>query len=162
MTAIADSLDLPAADYLPHEPPLLLVQRLRAVASDTVACETAPDAAFAPFANPDGSFPVPLLLEVMAQTVGVWAGWHARAAGRPPQPGLILGCRGFSTTWTAIPPGARLRCEARKIFQDDATGTFEVAIAGDGAPVASATLTTRQITWPQLDTLLAALCSPQP
>ncbi|MDR1283078.1 MAG: 3-hydroxy-fatty acyl-ACP dehydratase [Opitutaceae bacterium] len=148
-------LDLPAADYLPHEPPMLLVQRLLEITPDTVACHTAPDAAtFAPFANQDGSLPAALLLEIMAQTIGVWAGWHCRAAGQPVQPGLILGCRDFSATLATLPAGACLRSTARKIFYDDGTATFECAVETDTVRIASATLTTRRVTWDQLENLL--------
>ncbi|WP_052361693.1 hypothetical protein [Geminisphaera colitermitum] len=150
------TLDLPAADYLPHESPMLFVQRLRAVTPDIAICDTVlDDATFSPFAGPGSTVPAALLLEIMAQTIGVWSGWHCRAAGQPVQPGLILGCRDFSTTAAALPPGASLRCSARRIFQDEDTATFEATVTRDTSAIASATLTTRRITWSQLETLLA-------
>ena len=150
-----DTLDLPAADYLPHKPPMLFVQRLRAISANSVTCETTLDKpTFAPFAN-NNTLPSALLMEIMAQTIGVWSGWQCRAAQKPIQPGLILGCRDFLTSTATLHLDTRIRSTARIIFQDEDTATFENTIEKiPSEKIATALLTTRRISWHDLETLL--------
>jgi predicted hotdog family 3-hydroxylacyl-ACP dehydratase len=148
-------MNLPAADFLPHTPPLLLVRTLLEIDENSVSCEAVLDDSVTPFLDSANALPAWFLIEMIAQTIGVWAGWHDHARGIALQSGLLLGCRQFTCEQPAFPPGTRLRINAQKLIEDNGTGSFEAQVfAGGTDAVARATLTTHQTTWNHLDSLL--------
>ncbi|MDR3228687.1 MAG: hypothetical protein LBT53_04675 [Puniceicoccales bacterium] len=148
----------PAALFLPHRPPMLYVQHALAVDDRSAVCETALDDTFAPFfaAAADGTdaLPAHFLLEIIAQSIGVWAGYHTLQKGEAAKSGMFLGCRDFTTVRPEYPRGDILRIEVKLLVLDGATGSFEGVVLCAGERIASATLTTHQVTWEQLDALL--------
>ena len=70
--------------YLPHEAPMMLLGSVENVSDDTAVCRVAVNgqSVLAPFLNADGDLPGWYALELMAQTVGVWSGWHRQQQGR--------------------------------------------------------------------------------
>jgi predicted hotdog family 3-hydroxylacyl-ACP dehydratase len=135
-----------------------MVKTVLNVDVDTVSCEIDVDNALTPFCK-NGALPAEFIIEMCAQTVGVWAGWHDHAAGVPPQSGLLLGCRGFSCDCPALPVGTRLRIDAEKLTENGGTGSFECRVfkintTGDTVQIATATLTTHKTTWDNLRKLL--------
>ena len=69
-----------------------------------------------------------LMLE-MAQAIAAWAGCRARAAGKPPQLGFLLGSRRYSSPRSGFPSGTRLRVQARcELLGDNGLGMFACRI----------------------------------
>jgi predicted hotdog family 3-hydroxylacyl-ACP dehydratase len=137
---------------------MLLIRTLLDVTADSVLCETTLNDAVLPFLDPAGALPSWFLIEMMAQSIGVWAGWHDHARNIAVQSGLLLGCRQFECAQPSLPLGSRLRITARKLVEDNGTGSFEAHVflcdANAETPVASATLTTHQTSWEHLESLL--------
>jgi predicted hotdog family 3-hydroxylacyl-ACP dehydratase len=133
---------------------MLWVRTLCGIDAESVTCETVVDDAFAPFLDADGALSSVALMEIIAQSIGVWAGWHDKMAGRPAQSGMLLGCRQLRSAKPSFAYGARLRVEARKLVEQNGVGSFDARIFQDGAEVAAGTLTTYQTTWEHLDELL--------
>jgi predicted hotdog family 3-hydroxylacyl-ACP dehydratase len=154
----------PAAKFLPHKPPMLFLERAVAIGAETTVCETTLDAKFEPFyavgADGAAALPAHFLLEIIAQSIGVWAGFHTLEKGEPEKSGMFLGCRDFTSERDAYKRGETLRIEVKLLVLDGDTGSFEGAVFRPGGlggkRVASAILTTHQVTWERLDALLDA------
>jgi predicted hotdog family 3-hydroxylacyl-ACP dehydratase len=138
---------LPVGDYLPHRAPMLLLDRVIQVADDSVVCEVSINAAgvLAPFLNPQGALPAWYGVEIMAQTVGVWSGFHARQRGDSEiRPGMLLGGRGYRASSAAFAADSTLRIEMRLLMRDDRLGSFEGEIRSGDEIIASGRLNTYQ------------------
>ena len=87
---------LPPVTYLPHDAPMLLLESVERVTDDTAVCRVAVNrqSVLAPFLNAEGDLPGWYALELMAQTVGVWSGWHRQQQGQDHIAlGMVLGAR---------------------------------------------------------------------
>lgn len=75
---------LSPGEYLPHDAPMLLLEEVVRVGEDTAVCcvTVASGGVLAPFLDPQGNLPGWFALELMAQTVGVWSGWHRHQQGQ--------------------------------------------------------------------------------
>jgi len=138
---------LPVAAYLPHRAPMLLLDRVIQVTDDSVICEVRVNAAgvLAPFLTVQGDLPAWYGVEIMAQTVGVWSGFHARQRGDDEiRPGMLLGGRGYRASSAAFAVNSTLRIEMRLLMRDDRLGSFEGEIRSDDAIIASGRLNTYQ------------------
>ncbi|MCP3140995.1 ApeP family dehydratase [Pyxidicoccus xibeiensis] len=81
-------------------------------------------------------------VELMAQTIGAWAGWQARLRGEPPKVGFLLGTRRYDCSRPTFKTGERLRIEVhRKFWADNGLGQFDCTLGIDGVTVATAALT---------------------
>lgn len=88
--------------YLPHDAPMLLLEEVVSVSDDSAVCRVtvSPSGVLAPFLDPDGNLPGWFALELMAQTVGVWSGWHRHQQGKNSiELGMVLGARGALRRW---------------------------------------------------------------
>ena len=138
---------LPVGAYLPHRAPLLLLDRVLAVSDDSVICEVTINSAgvLAPFLTPQGALPAWYGVEIMAQTVGVWSGFHARQRGDSEiRPGMLLGGRGYRATYPTFAGNSALRVEMRLLMRDDKLGSFEGEIRSGETIIASGRLNTYQ------------------
>ncbi len=101
---------LPVGDYLPHRAPMLLLDRVIQVSDERVVCEVTINhqGVLAPFLNAQGELPAWFGVEIMAQTVGVWSGFHARQRGdRNIRPGMLLGDAAIVPLLPPLPQTAR-------------------------------------------------------
>ncbi|MBB3305005.1 MULTISPECIES: hotdog family protein [unclassified Enterobacter] len=138
---------LPVDAYLPHRAPMLLLDRVIQVTDDSVICEVSINATgvLAPFLTPQGDLPAWYGVEIMAQTVGVWSGFHARQRGDSEiRPGMLLGGRGYRASSAFFAANSTLRVEMRLLMRDDRLGSFEGEIRCDDAIIASGRLNTYQ------------------
>lgn len=79
------------ADYLPHRPPMLLIDRIDEVTDSRVVCSAtiAPSCVFVR----DGRVHASAMLEFIAQACAIHAGVTQRAQVTRPQPGMVISCR---------------------------------------------------------------------
>ena len=122
---------------VPHRGTMRLVDRLVAWGEDSVAVEVrVPDEG--PFCHAEG-VPAWVGVEYMAQAIAAWAGCHARASGREPSIGFLLGTRRYESRASWFRAGALLRGEAtRELLGDNGLGMFSCRILGDGEELATA------------------------
>lgn len=142
---MADFL-LPEA-YLPHRAPMLLLDRVVQVTADAVVCTVTIDSqgVLAPFLTPQGELPAWFGMELMAQTVGVWSGFHARQQGVTLiRPGMLLGGRGYRAAAATFPAGASLQVRMHLLMRDERLGSFEGEIRHGEICLASGRLNTWQ------------------
>lgn len=138
--------------YLPHDAPMLLLEDVVSVSDDSAVCRVtvSPSGVLAPFLDPTA---ISWLVcpELMAQTVGVWSGWHRHQQGKNSiELGMILGARELLCTAGILPAGQTLTITVKLLMQDDRFGSFECSI-NDGE--ATGRINTFQPTAEELTTL---------
>lgn len=132
---------LTAGEYLPHNSPMMLLDDVIAVADDSVHCRVrvSREGVLAPFLTPAGDLPAWFTLEIMAQTVGVWSGWHSRQRGEPvARLGMLLGARTLRSQTPAIAGGNVLDIKMTLLLQDEKFGSFEGEVSCAGCSLATA------------------------
>lgn len=128
--SVARAAQLPIADLLPHNLPMLLLERLLEAGDDFLTCEVVvrSDGLF----DTAGRVPAFLGLEYMAQAVSAFSGFHAINRGRAVRLGFLLGTQKFSTNVSAIDCGEVLRVNARCVMQSkDGMGSFDCTVVGE-------------------------------
>lgn len=87
-----------------------------------------------------------LLIELMAQTIGLFAGLKNKKLGHGPKIGFLLGTRRFSTSVASLPLGAEVITEAVCSFysDDELPSQFSCVCKYADAVVAEANLTVYQ------------------
>jgi len=138
--------------YLPHAAPMVLIEQVLEVGEQSACCQVnvSADSVLAPFLDAEGQLPAWYAIELMAQTVGVWSGWHAQAGGSKARLGMLLGGRGLKCVIPAFPAGSVLTISVTMVLQDEKLASFECAITMDlptssfDEPVAQARLNTYQ------------------
>ena len=125
-------------DLLPHDPPMLLLDRVIAHDAEGAVAEADLGAGH-PFAKPQG-VPAHVGLELMAQACGVHTGTLARMGGSEVRLGFLLGTRNYQARQAWFPLGATLRIEARQVFAEDGMGVYDCRVLLDGEVVAQAQL----------------------
>ena len=139
-------IDIALGELLPQKRTMLLIDSARGTSGSVVASETTLGSRHELFAQRDGTFGSWILLELMAQTIGIYAGLKNRAEGSGPKVGFILGTRHFDARVPFFRAGdtIRIRGECIAYFESDLPSQFEcVAYLGD-AEVGRSRLTVYQ------------------
>lgn len=109
-------------ELLPQKPPMRFMTEV-----DEVVCEEGrTPAAVGRFTVPADhimmtreGFPATGLMEVMAQTIGLYAGAANRAGGAAPRIGLLLGCRRLTFARPFYPAGSTFLTKVEEVFSSD-------------------------------------------
>lgn len=135
-----------AEHYLPHQSPMVMLDDVHSVGEDGAECSVtlSKDGVLAPFLDAQGRLPNWFAIELMAQTIGVWRGWHGLAQAIPPTIGMLLGGRAISCELPVFPAGSKLQVCVQLILQDEKIGSFECCINMAGKQVARGRLNTYQ------------------
>lgn len=133
----------PLQELVPHEPPMLLLDRLQSHGAEIAICEVAIRADSPFLEHRDGVTAVPAVvgIEYMAQCVAVFAGLSARAAHREPRIGFLIGCRELQLNTDRFCIGEKLVVEARWVWGESHLGSFACKVTRDGETVVRGTLT---------------------
>ncbi|HVP66834.1 MAG TPA: 3-hydroxylacyl-ACP dehydratase [Anaeromyxobacteraceae bacterium] len=128
----------PPAELVPHSGRAVLLDEVLEADEQRIRCRVVVrrDSAFLE----DGRVPAVVVLEYMAQAIAALAGLLARASGRPPRVGFLLGSREFRLFADAFAVGDEILVEAVRVFGDESIGSFECSATRQGEPVASGTL----------------------
>ena len=142
--------------YLPHDAPMILLGTVESVTDDSAECRVAVNgqSVLAPFLNADGDLPGWFALELMAQTVGVWSGWHRQQQGQDHIAlGMVLGARELVCADGRFRAGTTLTITVKLLMQDDRFGSFECTMTADNATLASGRVNTFQPSAEELTSL---------
>lgn len=137
--------------YLPHCGPMRVIDTLIDV-NDVVAitqCTVREDHIF--YDATVGGIPAWFGIELMAQTVAVFAGFQNPSPA--PAIGLLLSVRQFSSTQACYPLGTTLMLKATKSYLDANVGVFDTEIYDQEQCIAVARLNTYQPDPNELKTL---------
>ena len=123
-------------DLLPHRPPMQLIDKI--IKCDLAATTIETEAKIRSEWTDSVS-----AIELMAQTAAVLAGAADQASGYKgePRPGFLLGTRNMELAIDKFVPGEICTIQARNIFSDAETASFECTVKrADGTLAAKATL----------------------
>lgn len=112
----------PAAGYLPHQPPMRLIDDIVEVTEHRVVCRATihPDCVFAI----DGAVHPAAMIEFVAQACAIYAGAISAQDGAPPRLGLIIACREAAFAVDALAIGDELTIVASKAFGGNQMTSF--------------------------------------
>ncbi len=127
------------AELLPHAEPMLLLSRVLSHEPELTVCELETDASEL-FRDSRGRLPGWLALEWMAQCIAAHGGLIARASGRNPSPGMLVGAKRIEFERFDFDPGETLEVEARFTGSAGALATFACALRRGRDSVASGSL----------------------
>ena len=133
--------------YLPHRPPMLLLEEVVAVTGQGAHCRVLVSSAgvLAPFLDADGALPSWYGLELIAQSVGVWSGWGRCQRGENGAAlGMILGARDLACAEDRFAAGSQLDIHVDLIMQDGRFAGFEGRISCGEKQIVSGRITTFQ------------------
>ena len=132
----------PVSRFLPHRDPLILLDDVVVTTEEEARTRARIDADH-PFMTAQG-VAGHVLIELMAQTCGVFVGAQSMAQGHPIQPGFLLGSRNFQTRSAWIKIGTVLDIHATLVFRDEAMAVFDCAVECGGERIAEARLNVYQ------------------
>lgn len=146
-----------AEKYLPHGVPMVMVQNVHLVDNEHCICsvQVSRDGILAPFLNSQYALPNFYCIELMAQTIGVWSGYHGIQSQRPPQLGMLLGGRALKTTVTQFPEHSQLIIKASLVLADAKLANFDCQIMLGEQCVASGKLNVYEPDQAELTKLLS-------
>lgn len=133
--------------YLPHQAPMILLDNVIEVTKERARCQVtvSHDSVLSPFVDANGELPAWYALELMAQTVGVWSGWHRMMQGESAIAlGMVLGARDLKCELSAFPAASVLEIEVNLLMQDEKFGSFEAVIRHADRRLASGRVNTFQ------------------
>ena len=109
----------PLSDFIPHRPPMLLIDRIHQYQTDNLQAEVtiAEDSAF--FEATTQQVPNYVGIEYMAQTIAALAGVEADQRGKPLRIGFLLGSRKLQLLQPGFNLGARYRISVTRLYQED-------------------------------------------
>lgn len=146
--------EITIAELLPHQAPMLLLDRLLDYQGARVRCETRIGERHGLLLDERGNLPAWVGLELIAQTIAAWAGMRARARGEPVRIGMLLGSRQYQCRVPNFAAGERLVIEAECLLEDGGMASFECRILCGDLPCAEARLSTYLPGDEELSTLL--------
>jgi predicted hotdog family 3-hydroxylacyl-ACP dehydratase len=130
-------------DLVPHAGPMVLLDRLRAIDSESVCAEVRirEDSLF----YRDGGIGAWVGLEYIAQAIAAYAGYHARLRGEPVKMGFLLGTRVYESTRSKFGLGSLLRVYAKRTLQTaDGLASFDCFLEDESGRIARASVTVYQ------------------
>ncbi|VEI65094.1 (3R)-hydroxymyristoyl-ACP dehydratase [Serratia quinivorans] len=132
--------------YLPHASPMVLLEQVLEVGEEYARCAVMVNSngVLAPFLDAQGALPGWYGIELMAQAIGVWSGWHACQSAQSPQLGMLLGGRAIHCELPAFPAGSKLLVSVQQLLKDEKLASFECEISIDNVRIAQGRLNTYQ------------------
>lgn len=132
---LVPQLPADASLFLAQRPPMQMIDEAVELFDDGAASKTVIRADNL-LCRQTGSFPSLGLIEVMAQTIGVFAGGRQLREGVRPSAGLLLGTRRMRFDVPALPVGAELYCRIEKTFEsDEGLWQFNCSVSWVNAPI---------------------------
>ncbi len=136
-----DVANIPVRDLLPHDPPMVLLDKVLSCAESSLVAEVVikPESLFCD----ESGVPAWVGIEYMAQSVAAHAGALARQRGGEPVIGYLLGTRSYKSAVSEFPIGASLKIEVESLYVEMGLGAFACRI-DMGGTVAEATINVYQ------------------
>lgn len=120
---------------LPHAGKLMLLDHVLTYDDESMSAQVT--------VRGDGLFgdntgvPAWLGIEYMAQTVAAHGGLMCRLAGKPLNPGFLLGTRRYHCNVSRLNAGAVLIVTVKRLIQDQGLGVFDCRVTGDGVEISA-------------------------
>ena len=116
----------PPVAYLPHRPPMVLIEHVVDITDTTAYCTVTVDknGVLGPFLDAQQNLPNFYALELISQTVGVWSGYQNEVRGRVNMPlGMVLSVRDLKLETAVFNHGSRLEIKIESLMEDPTFGS---------------------------------------
>ncbi|MGF1688568.1 hotdog family protein [Photobacterium japonica] len=130
----------PLSDLLPHDMPMVLVDTLVEVSAFAVHCQVTVHEGGLFFDAERRELPGYVGIELMAQTIGGWSGYHAWCRGEVSPVGFLLGSRRYQTACAAFPEHSVLDIYAEQVLENNGMAVFACRIEQQGQVLATSQL----------------------
>lgn len=130
-TIAAEALPHPRT-LLPHDGPMVFLERILEAGAGTIACRVVPGTADADFVD-EGVVPATMGVEYMAQTIGVYASLQVEPSRRR-EIGYVISVRNLSVAVPGFVVGRPLVVRASWQWGQERLGRFQTSIALEGEP----------------------------
>ncbi|MGO2342614.1 hotdog family protein [Vibrio litoralis] len=128
------------ADLVPHQAPMILVDKLIAVDQQSIHTQVMIKADELFFNQESQSVPGYVGIEYMAQSIAAWSGFQAWQQGEPPAIGFLLGSRRYQSECSEFPLGETLDIYAEQVMENNGMAVFQCRIEVQAKTLASAQL----------------------
>ncbi len=150
MSHIPDLIDL-----LPHNMPLALVDELIDVQEFSIHCRVTISDKNIFFNHETKTLPAWVGIELMAQSIAGWSGYHSWKKGHKSPIGFLLGSRKYRVECSEFQQGDTLDIFAEQVLENNGMAVFSCYIKSNGQQVASSQLNLFVPTKEKLEELLA-------
>jgi len=123
---------------LPHQAPMILIQKLIQVNESSVHCQVKIDANNLFFDGQLAAVPSWVGIEFLAQTISAWAGYHAYLENRTPPVGFLLGSRRYKTNCDVFAENMLLDLYAEQLMENEGMSAFACRIECRGKELITA------------------------
>ena len=125
---------------LPHEKPMILLDRIKQVDEESVCCQVEICESNLFFEHDKQAVPAYVGIEFIAQSIAAWSGYHAWTQKKKPSIGFLLGSRRYNTRLSTFQLGMVLDIYAHKVMEGDGMAVFSGKIEHKGETVAECQL----------------------
>ena len=126
-------------ELIPHRGSMLWLERVTQARPESIEAE-AVVRRDAWYVDEQAGMPAWLGIELMAQAIAAHVGMQGWLAGKPPKPGVLLGCRRYEARVGRFAPGI-LTVVARVAYRDESGfGAYDCAILGAQGELAAGRL----------------------
>lgn len=149
------SVDFPlVADLLPHNEPMILLDKLIFADNEKTHCQVY-ISENSPFYD-EGlqSVGAWVGIEYMAQAIAAWSGYRSSLKNEVPQIGFLLGTRRYSSEVVSFKKGQCLDIYTDKLLENEGMGAVACSIACEGETVVTAQLNVFSPNKEQLEEML--------
>lgn len=122
-----------AAPYLPHHAPMIMIDSLVEAGEDFAIAKVTVTPALM-FSNAQG-LPTWASIELMAQTVSLYAGVQGQKNQQAPKIGFLLGSRKMNFDFAYFPLNSEIIIKAKKNYMQDNLGVFDCEISALGKTI---------------------------
>ena len=146
----------PVSEYLPHTFPMILLDEIIRIEKECITCAAtvSADGILSPFLDDNQRFPAYFFIEMMAQSIGIWNGFHNEKYQNTPKIAFLLGSRLFESKIETVPLHTKIEIEAKLILKDNNLANFEAYTIIRNKRVAHAKLNVYQPSQAEIETQL--------
>lgn len=144
--------------WLPHRLPMRFIDELVEIDEEHAECRCDCKKAdrLELFKDENGIIPNVFLIEMMAQAIGVWAGYYRKDDMELSDVGFLLSVRGAEVLVDKTPSNEVLTIKIQKIIQDKNLASFDGSVLSErGEPLAYGKITVYQPTKIEYDKLFS-------
>ncbi|MEB3767086.1 3-hydroxylacyl-ACP dehydratase [Acinetobacter sp. MD2] len=130
-----------ASKFIPHQAPMIFVDLVCDVGEDYAITELTvrPELIF----YEDDGLPTWTAIEIMAQSIAVFAGYHGQQHGQAPKIGYLLGTRKLNLPMSHFKLNSVLRIKVQQMYLHEGLGQFQCELQ-DGEHTIAAMLSVYQ------------------
>ncbi len=142
--------------YLPHRKPMVVLDKVIKVDSDSAVCESyvSAEGVLGSFIEEDGTLPAVFSLELISQALGVWSGYTAQQNHLSEAPlGMIMSVRNLNCAKQKFAKDSVLTTKIRVLMNDGVIGSCEGSVFEGEELVCSGVVNAYQPTEEQLSKL---------